>query len=264
MEKPVETIVVKEIEKKEEVVVYKNVIQEVEREIQVPVEVIKYVEVEKPYEVIKYQDVERVVEKIVKEKEVVEVEKIVEIPVPYEKIVEMEVVKEVLVEVEKVQTVERVIEKPIESVKIQIEEKIVEVIKEVMVQVPKEVETDDCDCLTGIKFLDIWNKLFKIRGDVSSECLTERQFIEMLSMSFKANAKALMDEGNYTDRKGIYQDDNRETEHNSVASRSQVSKSQERLFSQGYKTHNSKFPKQISTSPFKVAKSAKKNNLVGF
>lgn len=129
-----------------------------------------------------------------------------------------------------------------------------EIIKEVMVPVTKEVETDDCDCLTGVKFLDVWNKLFKIRGDVSADCLTERQFIEMVSMSFNANAKVLMEAGNYTDRK-LYLDDNRETEHNSI-----VSKSQERFVSKSM-SKTGGFTKHLSSSPFMKAK---KQNYVGF
>lgn len=65
----------------------------VDKLVEVPVEVKKYVEVEVPVEVTKTVEVEKVVNKIVKKNiEVpVEVEKKVEVPVPYERIVHVEV-----------------------------------------------------------------------------------------------------------------------------------------------------------------------------
>ena len=50
-------------------------------------------------------------------------------------------------------------------------EKIVEVIKIVEKIITREEE--DCDCLTGLRFVDVWNKIFHIKGMASGECLTE-------------------------------------------------------------------------------------------
>jgi hypothetical protein len=65
----------------------------VEKRVEVPVEVKKYVEVEVPVEVTKVVEVEKVVrKKVTRTVEVpVEVEKRVEVPVPYERIVHVEV-----------------------------------------------------------------------------------------------------------------------------------------------------------------------------
>jgi hypothetical protein len=49
----------------------------------------------------------------------------------------------------------------------------------------------DCDCLTGARFLTVWNKLFKLSGAGSDECLTEEQFVNVISKSFKKNLAAL-------------------------------------------------------------------------
>ena len=32
---------------------------------------------------------------------------------------------------------------------------------------------EDCDCLTGARFLAVWNKLFKLSGPSTEECITE-------------------------------------------------------------------------------------------
>ena len=68
-------------------------IQYVDKLVEVPVEVKKYVEVEVPVEVTRTVEVEKVVNKIIKKNiEVpVEVERRVEVPVPYERIVHVEV-----------------------------------------------------------------------------------------------------------------------------------------------------------------------------
>jgi hypothetical protein len=92
--------------------------------------------------------------------------------------------------------VEKKIEVPIEIIKIQTVEKIVEVIKEVEKIIVKEEE--NCDCLTGVKFINAWNKLFKINGNVGSDCITEKQFISIVQKSLNTNAAVLMEqaEGN--------------------------------------------------------------------
>ena len=49
----------------------------------------------------------------------------------------------------------------------------------------------DCDCLTGQRFLAVWNKLFKLSGTGSEECLTEEHFVNMIAKSFRKNLSAL-------------------------------------------------------------------------
>ena len=76
--------------------------------------------------------------------------------------------------------VERIVEVPIEVIKIQ------EVIKEVEKIVYQGggggrgagggaggMSDEDCDCLTGARFLAVWNKLFKLSGPSTEECITE-------------------------------------------------------------------------------------------
>ena len=59
-------------------------------------------------------------------------------------------------------------------------EKIVEVIKEI--EVVREEE--NCDCLTGVRFIDVWNKLFHLEGVASAECMTEEEFVSLVSKNF--------------------------------------------------------------------------------
>lgn len=87
----------------------------------------------------------------------------------------------------KYKTVDRIVEKPIEVIKYEILEKIVEKIVEVDKIVYREAE-ENCDCLTGVRFIDTWNKLFKIRGEVGSDCITEKQFISLIRDSVNSNA----------------------------------------------------------------------------
>lgn len=87
-------------------------------------------------------------------------------------------------------TVDRIIEKPIEIVKVQEVKQIIEVPVEVVktVEVIKEVEKiveivkeeENCDCLTGGKFVDIWNQLFMMREVSGKECLKEKEFVAMI------------------------------------------------------------------------------------
>jgi hypothetical protein len=121
----------------------------------------------------------------------VEVVKVVEVPVPQEKIVRIETVKEIPYEVIKYKAVDRIVEKPIEVIRTEVVEKIIEKIVEVEKIVTVEKE-EDCDCFTGVRFIDTWNKLFKISGNVTNDCLTEKQFISMVSDSFNANAAICM------------------------------------------------------------------------
>ena len=81
---------------------------------------------------------------------------------------------------------------PIEVIKIQEVEKIVEVIKEVEKIIVKEEE--NCDCLTGVRFINAWNKLFKINGNVGSDCISEKQFISIIQNSLNTNAEVLLEQ----------------------------------------------------------------------
>ena len=68
-------------------------------------------------------------------------------------------------------------------------EKIVEVLK----TVEKVVYVKDySDCFTGKRFIEIWNKLFRLHGHLDAEMLTENQFIDVICRSFNANANHLI------------------------------------------------------------------------
>ena len=82
---------------------------------------------------------------------------------------------------------DRIVEKPIEVIKYEILEKIVEKIVEVEKIIYKEAE-ESCDCLTGVRFIDTWNKLLKIKGEVSTDCITQKQFISLVRDSVNSNA----------------------------------------------------------------------------
>ena len=90
---------------------------------------------------------------------------------------------------ERVVKVERIVEVPIEVIKIQ------EVIKEVEKIVYQGGggggAESDCDCLTGTRLINVWNKIFKLSGPGSEECITEDQFVSMIAKSFKKNCAAL-------------------------------------------------------------------------
>lgn len=55
-------------------------------------------------------------------------------------------------------------------------------------------EEVNCDCLTGVKFINTWNKLFRINGSVGSDCITEKQFISIIQKSLATNAEVLMEQ----------------------------------------------------------------------
>ena len=152
-----------------------------------PVEIIKYLEVEKIVESIRTEIIEKIVEMPVYKERIVEIEKIKEIFVPIERIVEVERIKEVPMAVEKLTIVERIVEVPIEIIKIQEVEKIIEVFRDRYLT--KENDEENCDCLTGVRLIDVWNKLFHIKGSSSTECLTEEEFVNLLSKNFNQNAK---------------------------------------------------------------------------
>ena len=78
---------------------------------------------------------------------------------------------------------------PVEVIKVQEVEKIVEVFRDRFV--PKE-ESEDCDCLTGIKFIEVWNKIFQLKGVSGTECLTQEEFVTLLQKNFQNNTKALL------------------------------------------------------------------------
>lgn len=81
-------------------------------------------------------------------------------------------------------------EVPIEVIKIQEVEKIVEVFKDRFVQ--KEASEEDCDCISGIQFMEVWNKLFHLKGVAGTECLTQDQFVEMLQKNIQNNCKMIL------------------------------------------------------------------------
>lgn len=88
-----------------------------------------------------------------------------------------------------VQEVPKIIEVPIEIIKIKEVEKIVEVIRDV----EKLVYVKDySDSFTGKRFIEIWNKLFRLHGHLEDEMLTENQFIDVICRSFNANANHMM------------------------------------------------------------------------
>jgi len=79
----------------------------------------------------------------------------------------------------KFKEVEKIVEKPIEVIKVVEVEKIVEVIKIVEKIITREEE--NCDCLTGMRFVDVWNNIFNIKGMASGECLTAPEFVTLLT-----------------------------------------------------------------------------------
>jgi hypothetical protein len=178
------------VEKIVNVVVEKPTI--VEKIVEKPYEVVRVVEVEKIVETVRTEIVERIVEKPV------EITKIKEVPVDVERIVyqdkfiEVErIVEKPMIE-EKVIKIETIKEVPIEVIKI------VEVIKEVTKIVYENKggaaggEESDCGCLTGDRLQVVWNKLFKLSGPSSDTCITEEEFVGMISKSFVKNSGALM------------------------------------------------------------------------
>lgn len=75
--------------------------------------------------------------------------------------------------VERIKIVEKPVEVPIEIVRIEEVEKIVYKDR----YITKE---DDCDCLSGVRFMEIWNKMFHLEGMPSKECITEEEFVSLL------------------------------------------------------------------------------------
>lgn len=131
---------------------------------------------------------EKIVEKVVYSKEIVEVPKIVEKVVYQDKIVEVEKIKEVEVIKEVIKEIVKTVEVPVESVKVELVEKIIEkIIYEKVAGGGGGGAEEDCDCLTGARLINVWNKMFKISGPSTTECLTEEQFVSVLAKSFTAN-----------------------------------------------------------------------------
>lgn len=183
IEKPIFTE--KIVEKVVNIVVEKPTI--VEKIIERPVEIVKLVEVEKYIDRVKTEIVEKIIEKPVYCDRIVEVEKIVDRVVHQETIHEVERLKEIVVYRDRVQEVERIIEKPIMQERIVVVEKIKEVIKEV----GQIIQEEDKDCLSQRRFIEIWNRMFNLKGIQTEKCLTEEQFIGLISRSLMANADDL-------------------------------------------------------------------------
>ena len=170
----------------------------VEKIIEKPIEVVQIVEVEKLVETVRTEIVEKIVEKPVYKTQIVEVPKVVEKVVYQDKYIEVEKVREVPMVSEKVVKVEKVVEVPIEVIKIQ--EVVKEVEKIVYQYGGKSKGTNgigsggsdsECDCLTSARLMSIWNKLFKLTGPTTTDCLTEEQFVTMISKNMNKNIKAL-------------------------------------------------------------------------
>jgi hypothetical protein len=53
------------------------------------------------------------------------------------------------------------------------------------------VQEDDKDCLSQSRFIEIWNRLFNLKGIHTEKCLTEEQFIGLISKSLMTNADDL-------------------------------------------------------------------------
>ena len=58
---------------------------------------------------------------------------------------------------------------------------------EKIVEIIKEIKEEDCNCLTGVKFINVWNKLFHIEGNGGTECMTEDEFVGLISKNFVRN-----------------------------------------------------------------------------
>ena len=70
-----------------------------------------------------------------------------------------------------------------------ITEKIIEVEKQVEVIVEKIVYQErEADCMTQNRFIDIWNNMFMISGQSNNSCLTEEQFVQIVSKNIVNNA----------------------------------------------------------------------------
>ena len=97
-----------------------------------------------------------------------------------------------------IKEVEKVVEVAVEHTTTkQVEvEKIVEIIKEVEKIVYKTAEggggeESECGCLTGDRFLTVWNNLFKLTGTGSNACITEEQFVGLITKSLARNSANL-------------------------------------------------------------------------
>ena len=93
--------------------------------------------------------------------------------VPTEILVEVDRVREVPTYIEKIKLVDKPVEVPIEVIKIQEVEKVV--YKDRIIY-----KEDECDCLRGDRFLQIWNKMFQMQGELGKECIKEEEFIGIL------------------------------------------------------------------------------------
>ena len=62
---------------------------------------------------------------------------------------------------------------------------------EKIVEIIKEMDAEDCNCLTGVKFINIWNRLFHIEGVGGTECMTEDEFVQLISQNFVGGAAKL-------------------------------------------------------------------------
>ena len=128
-----------------------------------------------PIEKIRTQIVEREVEKIVEVVETVIVNKIIEKPV--DRIV--------------IQEVEKYIDRPVETIKFIDREIPVIRTKIEYVEVERLVPegADDCDCVTEIGFVNLWNSLMMMKSTeiLKSDCLTSKGFVDLIMQNLNSN-----------------------------------------------------------------------------
>ena len=72
---------------------------------------------------------------------------------------------------------------PVESIKVELFEKIIEKLVEVPVERIVEVPggDDDCECITEVGFIQLWNKMMSLKfSDVKEDCLSDDKFTDLL------------------------------------------------------------------------------------
>jgi len=159
--------------------------------------VVRYVEVEKPVETVRVVEIEKIIERPSESVKIVEIIKEVQVPVIKEVIKEVLKYIDVPVETQVIKTITQRVEIPIETVKIQTIEKIVEKLVEVekFIEVEKSKD-EDCDCISEVKFVQLWNKLMMINfsdNTLKEECLSDSRFIDLVITNLKNNHSAIQE-----------------------------------------------------------------------
>lgn len=55
---------------------------------------------------------------------------------------------------------------------------------------------EDCDCISEVKFVQLWNKLMMINfsdNSLKEECLSDQRFIDLVMKNLKSNYSAIQD-----------------------------------------------------------------------